>query len=343
VTKQRITIRSIARRLGLSPATVSTALTGRRNGIFVSPETRDKVRQVAQSMGYPLDRLRRRPPTLQRIALLCPPRTDFISAAVPELCQLLTQQDFRVIIRTDADRRHACRVARELHRRYEIDGAIFLGSRSDPDEVPGDLPSVVLGDVPDGMAAWRVSVDNEGGGQLAGEHLWSLGHRRIGMVLWEGNRLPAEKRLRGLRSLWERQDLRIPDTAVFRIGADSEEEVFEKLAAGFRGKGIRRRLPLTALFCYNDRLAGMAIKALRRLDLRVPGDISIVGFDDAVYTELLDPPLTTVRQPLVQLVSLATQLLQERLANPQAPPRSLSLAGRLVVRQSTAPPPPARS
>ncbi len=341
MSKQRITIRSIARRLGLSPATVSTSLTGRRNGIFVSPETREKVRQVAQAMGYPLDRLRRRPPTLQRVALLCPPRSDFISAAVPELCQLLTQQDYRVIIRIDADRRHACRVARELHRRYEVDGVIFIGSRNDPDEVPGDLPSVVLGEVPDGMDAWRVSVDNEGGGQLAGEHLWSLGHRRAGMILWEGNRLPAEKRLRGLRSVWERHGERIPDAAVIRIGADSEEEVFEKLSAVYR-KAPRRRLPLTALFCYNDRLAGMAVKALRRIGLRVPEDVSVVGFDDAVYTELLDPPLTTVRQPLVQLVSLAMQLLQERLGTPQASPRVMTLAGRLIVRQSTAPP-PARS
>ena len=338
MSKQRITIRSIARRLGLSPATVSTALTGRRNGIFVSPETREKVRQGAQSMGYPLDRLRRRPPTLQRVALLCPPRSDFISAAVPELCQLLTQQDYRVLIRTDADRRHACRVARELHRRYEVDGIIFIGSRSHPDEVPADLPGVVLGEVPDGMDAWRVSVDNEGGGQLAGEHLWSLGHRRAGMILWEGNRLPAEKRLRGLRSVWERQGERIPDAAVIRIGADSEEEVFEKLSAVYR-KAPRRRLPLTALFCYNDRLAGMAVKALRRIGLRVPEDVSVVGFDDAVYTELLDPPLTTVRQPLVQLVSLAMQLLQERLGTPQASPRVMTLAGRLIVRQSTAPPP----
>jgi DNA-binding LacI/PurR family transcriptional regulator len=335
--KQRITIRSIAKRLGLSPATVSTALTGRRNGIFVSPETREKVRHVAQSMGYPLDRLRRRPPTLQRIALLCPPRSDFISAAVPELCQLLTQQDYRVLIRTDADRRHACRVARELHRRYEVDGIIFIGSRSHPDEVPADLPGVVLGDVPDGMEAWRVTVDNEGGGQLAGEHLWSIGHRRVGMILWEGNRLPAEKRLRGLRSVWERQGEKIPDAAVVRIGADAEEEVFEKLSAVFR-KPSRRRLPLTALFCYNDRLAGMAVKALRRLGLRVPEDVSVVGFDDAVYTELLDPPLTTVRQPLLQLVSLATQLLQERLGAPQSSPRVMTLAGRLIVRQSTAPP-----
>jgi len=338
VTKQRITIRSIARKLGLSPATISTALTGRRNGIFVSPETREKVRQVAGTMGYALDHLRRRPPTLQRIALLCPPSSDFISAAVPELCQLLTQQDYRLIIRTDADRRHACRVARELHRRYEIDGVIFIGSRSSPEEVAADIPCVVLGEVPDGMDAWRVTVDNEGGGQLAGDHLWSLGHRRVGMVLWEGNRLPAEKRLRGLRSVWERGGESIPDEAVIRIGTDSEEEVFAKLSAALR-RGPRRRLPLTALFCYNDRLAGMTIKALRRLELRIPQDVSVVGFDDAVYAELLDPPLTTIRQPVVQLGSLATQLLQERLSSPQGPSKVLQLAGRLIVRQSTAPPP----
>jgi DNA-binding LacI/PurR family transcriptional regulator len=337
VAKQRVTIRLIARRLGLSPATVSTALTGRRNGIFVSPGTREKVRHVAQSMGYALDRLRRRPPTLQRIALLCPPRSDFISAIVPELCQLLTQQDYRVLVHSDRDRRRASKVAQELHRRYEIDGIIYVGSRNSPDEMAADLPGVVLGEVPDNVNAWRVCVDNEGGGQLAGEHLWSLGHRRAGMVAWEGNRLPSEKRLRGLRSVWERNGATLPAEGVIRIGEDSEEEVYTKLAQVFH-KPAKRRLPLTALFCYNDRLAGMTIKALRRLGLRVPEDVSVVGFDDAVYAELLDPPLTTVQQPVLQLGTLATQLLQERLNAPAHPPKSLALAGRLVVRQSTAPP-----
>jgi LacI family transcriptional regulator len=337
LTKQRVTIRSIARKLGLSPATVSTALTGRRNGIFVSAETRVRVRQVAQSMGYALDRLRRRPPTLQRIAVFCPPRSDFISSAVPELCQLLTQQDYRVLIHTHRDRRHAAKVALDLHRRYEIDGAIFVGSRSQADEVPGDFPGVILGEVPDGVEAWRVTVDNEGGGQLVGEHLWSLGHRRVGMVMWEGNRLPGEKRLRGLRSVWERNGEDLPAEGLIRVGPDSEEGIDAQLEAIFR-KTTRRRPPLTALFCYNDRLAGVVIKALRRLQLRVPEDVSVVGFDDAAYADLLDPPLTTVRQPVMQLGSLATQLLQERLNTPGAPPKAMTLAGRLVVRESTAAP-----
>lgn len=336
--RQRVTIRAIAKRLDLSPATVSTALTGRRNGIFLSSETRARVRQVAQTMGYALDRLRRRSPTLQRIALLCPPHSDYVSATVPEICQLLTQQDFRVLMHTDADRRRACRMAVELHRRYEVDGVIFIGSRSSLDEVATDFPAVVLGEVPDGVKVWRVSVDNEGGGQLLGEHLWSLGHRRVGMLFCENNRLPSEKRLRGFRSVWERHGAAFPDAWVARIVSDAAEEVQEKLQPLVTWES-RRRPPLTGLFCYNDRLAGIAIKCLRRLGLRVPADVSVVGFDDAVYAELLDPPLTTVRQPLLQLGSLAMQLLQERLTLPAQPPKALTLAGRLIVRDSTTPPP----
>jgi DNA-binding LacI/PurR family transcriptional regulator len=157
------------------------------------------------------------------------------------------------------------------------------------------------------------------------------------MVMWEGNRLPGEKRLRGLQSVWERNGEKLPAEGVIRVGPDSDEEIFPKLEAVFR-KATRRRPPLTALFCYNDRLAGMAIKSLRRLQLRVPQDVSVVGFDDAMYAELLDPPLTTVRQPVMQLGSLATQLLQERLNAPTAPPKAMTLAGRLVVRESTAAP-----
>jgi DNA-binding LacI/PurR family transcriptional regulator len=98
----------------------------------------------------------------------------------------------------------------------------------------------------------------------------------------------------------------------------------------------RGKLAFTALFCYNDRLAGMAIKCLRRMGLRVPEDVSVVGFDDAPYAELLDPPLTTAQQPFDQLGALAAQLLEERLSAPPEPPTVLVLPCRLVVRASTA-------
>ncbi|MFA0768658.1 MAG: hypothetical protein OXFUSZZB_001986, partial [Candidatus Fervidibacter sp.] len=137
--KQRVTIRDIAQRLGVSPATVSTALTGRRNGVFVSEETKRRVWEVAQELGYPLERLRARGPQLQRVALFCPPRPDslLISGTVLELSRLLSQQGFRVLVHMSHDRKQACSVAQQLYRRQEVDGVIFVGSRNHPDELAG--------------------------------------------------------------------------------------------------------------------------------------------------------------------------------------------------------------
>ncbi len=118
-----------------------------------------------------------------------------------------------------------------------------------------------------------------------------------------------------------------------RLYSESVGELMEKLPAFVRSG---KRLAFTALFCYNDRLAGITMKCLRRIGVRVPEDISVVGFDDAPYAELLDPPLTTVEQPFAQLGALAAQLLQERLTANHQPPKALVLPCRLVVRASTA-------
>ncbi|MFA0759521.1 MAG: hypothetical protein KEFWMYNX_002130 [Candidatus Fervidibacter sp.] len=335
--KQRVTIRDIAQRLGVSPATVSTALTGRRNGVFVSEETKRRVWEVAQELGYPMERLRARGPQLQRVALFCPPRPDslLISGTVLELSRLLSQQGFRVLVHMSHDRKQACSVAQQLYRRQEADGVIFVGSRNHPDELAiGEVPCVVVGEVPEGVSVWRVGVDNEGGGRLVGEHLWALGHRRVGMVFSEVNPLPSTKRLRGLQQVWQERGEKFPDEWVLRLSSDSESELMEKLPSFIQPK--RGKLAFTALFCYNDRLAGMAIKCLRRMGLHVPEDVSVVGFDDAPYAELLDPPLTTVQQPFDQLGALAAQLLGERLSAPPEPPKVLVLPCRLVIRASTA-------
>ncbi|GBC99801.1 HTH-type transcriptional regulator DegA [bacterium HR17] len=336
MSSNRVTIRDIAKRLGVSPATVSTALTGRRNGVFVSEETKRRVWEVARELGYPLERLRARTPQLQRVALFCPPRPDslLISGTVLELSHLLSQQGFRVLVHISHDRRQACEVVQHLYRRQEVDGAIFVGSRNHPEEVAvGEVPCVVVGEVPESVAVWRVGVDNEGGGRLVGEHLWALGHRRVGMVFSEANPLPSMKRLQGLRKVWQERGMDFPDEWVLRLSSDAESELMERLPPFVQPK--RGKLAFTALFCYNDRLAGIAIKCLRRMGLRVPDDISVVGFDDAPYAELLDPPLTTVQQPFDQLGALAAQLLQERLSAPLEPPKVLVLPCRLVVRAST--------
>lgn len=333
--RKTITIRDIAKRLGVSPATVSTALTGRRNGVFVSEETKKRVWEAARELGYPLERLRARTPQLRHIALFCTSyhwSLVFINA-IMEFANVLSKQGGRVLLQVGSDRKDEINQVRELYRRREVDGFIFIGSRNELDELSEiDIPYVVVGEVPEDAPAWCVCSDNEGGGRLVGEHLWQLGHRKIGAFLTESNRLLSLKRLRGLKSVWEKKGEKFQDDWVLRLHSEEESELMEKLPE-FIFKGGKLRL--TALFCYNDRVAGLTIKCLNKLGVRVPHDVSIVGFDNEPYSELFSPPLTTIEQPFKQLIELASEMLRERLCSQPVPGKRIVLPCRLIARQST--------
>ncbi len=335
VQGKRVTIRDIAKRLGVSPATVSTALTGRRNGVFVSEETRRRVWEVACGMGYSLEQLRARTPKLQQVALFC---TSYhwslvFMGAIMDFANSLSKRGGRVLLQVENDREKEVTLIHELHRRREVDGFILLGSRNNPNELPDpEIPYVVIGEVPEKVNAWQVCGDNEGGGRIVGEHLWRLGHRKVGVFLMQSNLLPSLKRLKGLRNVWERNGAQLLEEWVLRLQTEEEGELSEKLPKFiFDGD----KLKFTALFCYNDRVAGTAIRCLNRLGVCVPEEISVVGFDNEPYSEFFHPPLTTVEQPFSQLVSLAVQLLEERLASPPTPPKKVILPCRLIIRSST--------
>jgi LacI family transcriptional regulator len=151
----------------------------------------------------------------------------------------------------------------------------------------------------------------------------------------ESNRLPSLKRIKGLRDFWEEMGESFPDDWVLHLANEDENELAAKLPEFIYDGG---QIRFTALFCYNDRVAGTTIKFLRRLGIKVPEEISVVGFDNEPYSELFSPPLTTVEQPFTQLVNLAAQLLLERLASPPEPVKRVTLPCRLIVRTSTTSP-----
>lgn len=340
MASQRVTIADIANELKLSRGAVSTALTGRRNGIIVSPETRRRVRETAELMGYQLSHLRAKKPVLQRIAVFCKinQNREFASTVI-DLCSLLTRQGYEVIIYTEYEQQEEYEVARQLYARCEADAAIFVGSRNES-VTPHleDMPAVVIGEVPEGARAWRVSADNYMSSRVVGEHLWSLGHRRVGMVLPSGESLlTGSERLRGLRSIWQEHGADVPEELVLRVAALPEIGNISEGISGLLANTGSSKEHLTGLFCYNDSLAAQAMQALKRIGLRIPEDISVVGFDNSSYSRILDPPLTTVRQPFEQLGALAAQLLVECAHSPGEEPRTHTVAADLVIRKSTGP------
>jgi len=339
--KRRVTIRDIAMQVGLSPAPVSAALSERRASTSISAATRQLVRRAAKSMGYDRSHLRRRSALPAVVALLCPgahsPNAPMLYNLLLSIGELLSRQGTRVLLQTADDDKAAEDIAQRWLE-HKVDGAIVVGGILSTAALgEAGLPLVHIGELPDGAVGCRVHSDNRLGGRLAGEHLWSLGHRSVGVVQIDFG-TSAALRTAGLSELWAERGGVLGPERVLTLDSPPEPSTTERLPA-FLAAARQDGAPLTALFCNADWAATSVIRVLRRQGLRVPEDISVVGFDDAHYAELSDPPLTTVRQPFVEIGALAVQLLHEQCSAGGPVDKSYVLPCQLVARGSSAAPP----
>jgi LacI family transcriptional regulator len=195
------------------------------------------------------------------------------------------------------------------------------------------LPYVVIDPSAEPAPGARsVGVTNWAGGLMATRHLIELGHQRIAVISGPAGVLCSRARVDGYRAALESAGIRV-DTSLVRSGD------FRPGGGYAQGKSLLSlKDPPTAIFAGSDLQAMGTIEAARELGLRVPLELSVVGFDDLPMSQWFSPPLTTVRQPLREMGALAVQMLQraasrEDLGNPH-----VELATELVVRESTAPP-----
>lgn len=189
-------------------------------------------------------------------------------------------------------------------------------------------PLILLDRWIDGLEADIVQVDNVGGAQLAVRHFIDLGHDRIAIVVGAPNLSTGRERQRGYRDCLSAAGIAIDETLI-KTGNPYRED-------GYR---LTRELMLSAqppraIVVGNSLMTLGALQALRELNLRVPDDVAIVGFDDLPWADELCPALTAVSQPTYELGREAVHLLLRRLAEPDAPFRTLTLQTRLTVRES---------
>ncbi|HEX6685042.1 MAG TPA: LacI family DNA-binding transcriptional regulator [Candidatus Limnocylindrales bacterium] len=185
-------------------------------------------------------------------------------------------------------------------------------------ELPDDVPFV-------GATNWT-------GGRSATRHLLELGHRRIGMIAGPDRVLCCQARLDGYRSALEAASLVMDANLVVRSGLTQQDGFLAALDL------LSRPDRPTAIFASNDLQALGVYQAARTLGLRIPADLSVVGFDDLPITALIDPPLTTVHQPLTEMAVAATELALALGRGERRPQIGLELATTLTIRESTAPP-----
>jgi LacI family transcriptional regulator len=197
-----------------------------------------------------------------------------------------------------------------------------------PKLLQDDIPFVLVGRHPDERVN-SIDVDNVGGARMAVEHLIRLGHTRIATITGPLTMSHGEDRLVGYRRALEAHQLAVDERLI--VEGDYTE------ASG--SLGAQRLLPAspTAIFVASDVMAIGAFKTLREAGLRVPEDVALVGFDDVPIAAAIEPALTTVRQPIEHLGSMAADLLLNSLASPpeaHAPAQRIILPTQLVVRES---------
>ncbi|MVA77734.1 LacI family DNA-binding transcriptional regulator [Auraticoccus sp. F435] len=328
---------AVAAEVGVSVPTVSKVLNGRPD---VSPATRARVEIALQRSGY----RRRR----QAQPGGTPPLLDLVfheigSAWATEIIrgveEAASAAGVGVVLSASGGHHHPGQgwVERVLARRPV--GVISVMSTLHPDQrrrlASRSVPLVVLdtdGEPPPDVPT--VGSSNWHGGLSATRHLLELGHRRVAVVTGPADVLCSRARVDGFRSAHDESGVTL-DPALVRYGD------FEVAGGHHHGRELLS-LPErpTAVFAGSDMQALGVLRAARELGLRVPADLSVVGYDDLPLAAYVDPPLTTVHQPLRDMAVTATRMLLDPQPGDDDRPRRVELGTHLVVRDSTAPPPP---
>jgi LacI family transcriptional regulator len=230
----------------------------------------------------------------------------------------------------DADAEARCI---EVLRSRRVDGIIVLTGRLSDAALRScarALPVVVTGRKLEAPGLYALNFDNVEGGRLATDHLLRLGHRRIAFISGDGDHPDAVARHRGYRAALEAAGV-VYDPKMVVPGRYFEQSGLEALEKLFQ---TRRRF--TAIFAANDQMAFGAMLGLHRRSLRVPQDISLVGFDDLPASAYALPPLSTVRQPVHEIGRLSAQAMLELLKG--RAPSAIMPRPELIARESSQPP-----
>jgi LacI family transcriptional regulator, repressor for deo operon, udp, cdd, tsx, nupC, and nupG len=332
------TIYEVARRAGVSTATVSRVLS---QPDVVSPATQKVVMQAVGYLGYEPNSAAKNLRTLRTAKLLVTVpdiSNPFFSLILQGIEDAAQRAGYSVLFGdTQHDDKREERYALMLKRK-EADGLIFLGHRLPKQAAelvramaPRCAPVVNGCEFSPRLGIPSVHIDNAKAASEAMDHLYRLGHRRIGIVTGPLVSPLSRDRLHGAtararQARAERDFLVMNGDFSIESGALAAERL------------LGRRDPPTAIFCFNDEMAMGVLETARRRRVRVPDGLSVVGFDDIRFARYTDPPLTTVAQPMRAIGEGTVGLLLQILNGDGTAPDSITMPHTLTIRFSTAPP-----
>ncbi|WP_369153090.1 LacI family DNA-binding transcriptional regulator [Streptomyces sp. R17] len=319
----------VAKKVGVSEATVSRVLNGKPG---VSEATRQAVLSALDVLGY------ERPTQLRGerarlVGLVLPELQNPIFPAFAEVIGgALAQLGLTPVLCTQTRGGVSEADYVDLLLQQQVSGVVFAGGLYAQADAPHDhyrrlaerkIPVVLVNAAIEHLGFPAVSCDDAVAVEQAWRHLASLGHERIGLVLGPGDHMPSARKLAAARAV---------------AGEVPEEHVARAMFSIEGGHAAAARLidrGVTGFICASDPLALGVVRAARRKGLDVPGQISVVGYDDSALMNCTEPPLTTVRQPIEAMGKAVVELLNAQISGSTVAPEELLFEPELVVRGST--------
>ena len=330
-----VSLKQLAAHLNLSPTTLSLVLNDAPRAVSIPQETKDRIFSAARELNY-------KPNYLARSLRV--QRTHTFGVIVPELSDGYSSMVLNGVEAVLSTQGYFYLTASHLHRddllvdlprmlaERQVEGVIAVDT---PIRFQPHLPTVNVSGHEDVIGVTNVILNHQHAAELGIGHLYNLGHRRIAVIKGQEFSSDTDVRFETISEAARKRDIPIDPKLTVQLQGDSPSpEVGYSAMKTLLATGEK----FTAVFAFNDISAIGAIRAIEEMGLRVPAEVSVLGFDDIYAAAFHNPALTTIRQPLFEMGRLAATTLLERLANGSeaSVPEVLSVDPTLVVRNSTA-------
>ena len=341
----QVNLRMLAEHLELSQTTVSLVLNNSPSARSIPQDTRDRVVEAAERLNYRPNYFARslRQSRSMSVGVLAPDLSEgYFTHVMSGVLDELTRAHYFYFTACHDWKRELIEMYPRMLVERAVDGFLLINTPTDLIQVP--VPVVAISAHTRAVNVTNIVLDHRMAAEQALAHLHSLGHRRIAFMRGPRAISDSEFRWEAIQQVAREMNLKLDPALVIRIDAAgwSTKTSYHPMAPEIGYKPMQALLEktrdFTAIFCFNDIAAIGAIRALKDAGLTVPGDVSVVGFDDIQSAAYSTPSLTTVRQPLLEMGKRGAQVLLDRIANREKQyPAEIVMAPELVVRESTGP------
>lgn len=333
--KKAVSLKQLAQHLGLSPTTLSLVLNDAPSASSIPLETKERIFSAAKQLNYRPNYVARslRVQKTNTLGVIVPELSDGYSAMVLNGVEaVLAKEDYFYLTASHLHRTDLLKKHPQMLLERRVEGLIAVDS---PIRFQPTLPIVTVSghDVIEGVT--NIILNHQHAAELGIGHLYELGHRKIAVLKGQHFSSDTEVRSATIHESARKRNVPIAENLCIQLEGDKPSPEVGYVAMK---KLLERGEKFTAVFAFNDVSAIGAIRALEEKGLRVPTDVSVLGFDDIYAAAYHNPALTTIRQPLFEMGSLAAQTLLDKLDKnkPDEFPPELSVEPTIVIRRSTA-------